>query len=105
MSMIVLPLFFSAASAMAQAPESTIRESTDPAKVAEVERRAQELRSAQGQPGTGAASRMQDMTGGRGAMHGEEYGRHHRAGKRGHHGMMHRGHPKAAPGSSGPGKS
>jgi len=104
MSMIVLPLLFSAASAMAQAPETTIRESTDPAKVAEVERRAQELRSAQSQSGTSAGLRMQqDMRGERGMMQGEGY-RHHR-GKRGHQGMMRRGHPKAAPEAGGPGKS
>src|SRR6476620_5960787 len=108
MSMLVLPLLFSAASAIAQAPESTIRESTDPAKAAEVERRAQELRSGQTQSGMSPGSRMQqDMTDRRGAARGEGYGHH--AGKRGHHGMMHRrhgsgGHPRAVPDAGAPTK-
>jgi hypothetical protein len=103
--MLVLPLLFSAASAIAQAPESTIRESTDPARAAEVERRAQELRSGQTQSGTSSSSRMQqDMSDRRGAARGEGYRNHE--GKRGHHGTMRRGHasgghPRAVPDAGG----
>lgn len=95
----VLPLLFSAAAAFAQSPESTIRESTDPARVAEVERRAAELRSGQSTMGPGSQSQMQRTP-------DAEHGRMHREGMRGHgrghgdgHHHMHRDHPKAAPNS------
>ena len=55
----VLPLLFGAVTAFAQVPQSTIRESTDPARAAEVERRAQELRGQQPPMGTDARPRMQ----------------------------------------------
>jgi hypothetical protein len=89
----VLPLLFTAAAAFAQAPQSTIRESTDPSRVAEVERRAQELRSGQSSMGSGGQSQMQQSgMGDHGQMH-REGGRRH-----GHH-RMHHDHPKAAPGA------
>jgi hypothetical protein len=89
----VLPLLFTAAAAFAQAPQSTIRESTDPSRVAEVERRAQELRSGQSSMGSGGQSQIQQSgMGDHGQMH-REGGRRH-----GHH-RMHHDHPKAAPGA------
>jgi hypothetical protein len=89
----VLPLLFTAAAAFAQAPQSTIRESTDPSRVAEVERRAQELRSGQSSMGSGGQSQMQQSgMGDHGSMRhegGHRHGRHH----------MNHDHPKAAPGA------
>ena len=94
----VLPLLFTAAAAFAQTPQSTIRESTDPSRVAEVERRAQELRSGQSSMGSGSQSQMQHSTmGDHGQMHHE--GRRHHERRHGHRGMHH-DHPKAAPGAS-----
>jgi hypothetical protein len=86
---------FSASAAFAQSPQSSIRESTDPARVAEVERRAQDLRSGQSTSGAGAQAQMQQPA-------ATEHGRMHGDGKRGHgrghgHHRMHHGHPKAAP--------
>jgi hypothetical protein len=53
--LLALPLLFSAAAVFAQnAPVNGISESTDPSKAAEVERRAQDLRSGQGSNGMGA---------------------------------------------------
>ena len=95
-SLAALPLLFAAATAFAQSPQSSIRESTDPARVAEVERRAQELRSGQptmapgAQPGT-----QRSASGNHGHMHGDRM--HHQGGRHGHHGM-HQDHPKGAPG-------
>jgi len=91
----VLTLLFSAAAAFAQSPQSSIRESTDPARVVEVERRAQDLRSGQSTMGSGGQSQMQHSATG-------EHGHMHRDGKRGHgrrhgHHRMHHDHPKAAP--------
>ena len=104
LSLIILPALFAAGAAVAQAPESTLRESTDPARIAEVERRAAAIRS--GQPTTASPAMQRGMTGGHG--HGEMQrgakGHHHAGGgghHRGHHGMG-RDHPKAAPGSGGP---
>jgi hypothetical protein len=105
----VLPLLFAAAAASAQAPQSSIRESTDPARVAEVERRAQALRSAQPTMGTGMQSQTQPQrpaAGEHGRMHGDRmHGNrphgdrmHHQGGHHGHHGKHH-AHPKAAPNS------
>jgi hypothetical protein len=95
-SLAVLPLLFSAAAAFAQAPQSSIRESTDPARVAEVERRAQELRSGQTSMSQGGSAAMQaPMTGRHGAMHHDGM-RHDGRGHRGHH-SMHNDHPKGAP--------
>ena len=95
----VLPLLFSAAAAFAQSPQSSIRESTDPARVAEVERRAAELRSGQSTMGSGSQSQMQRQA-------DAEHGRMHHEGMRGHgrrhgggHHHMHHDHPKAAPNS------
>ena len=95
-SIAVLPLLFSAATAFAQSPESSIRESTDPARVAEVERRAQSIRSGQS-AGSSSQSQMQEPAAG-------EYRHRHSEGKRGHghrhghgHHRMHHDHPKAAP--------
>ena len=115
-SLAVLPLVMAAATAFAQAPQSSIRESTDPARVAEVERRAQALRSgqptmdsgtqqSQGQPQTRA---QRPAPGEHGRMHGDRmrgdrpHGdrMHHQGGSHGHHGMQHHAHPKAAPNSS-----
>jgi hypothetical protein len=104
-TLMVLPLLLAAGTALAQAPESTIRESTDPARVAEVERRADALRS--GQASTGTPTMQQRMSGDNaggmrgehGHMHGDAKGRHH--GGRAHHRGMHGDHPKAAPGSGG----
>jgi len=94
----VLPLLFTAATAFAQSPQSSIRESTDPARVAEVERRAQELRSGQSTMGTGGQSQMQDSASGHhGGMHHEGMRGHGRG--HGHRGMRH-DHPKAAPNSA-----
>lgn len=108
-SLMVLPMLFAAGAALAQAPQSTIRESTDPGRVAEVERRAEALR--RGQPSDASSGMQPGMRGnmaGEGGhhMHGHEMGRHHKDMKhhhRAHHG--HRGdHPKAAPASGGPAK-
>lgn len=95
----VLPLLFSAVAAFAQVPQSTIRESTDPARVAEVERRAQELRGQQPTMGADARPRMQrsmpeDHAHGRMQHDGKRHHKH----KHGHH-RMHHDHPKAAPGA------
>jgi hypothetical protein len=114
-SLAVLPLVMAAATAFAQAPQSSIRESTDPARVAEVERRAQALRSgqpttdsgtqqSQGQPQTRA---QRPAPGEHGRMHGDRMHKdrphgdrmHHQGGRHGHHGMQHHAHPKAAPNS------
>lgn len=94
-SIAVLPLLLSAAAAFAQSPQSSIRESTDPARVAEVERRAQDLRSGQSMAGSGGQSQMQQSSAG-------EHERMHGDGKRGHgrrhgHQSMDHSHPKAAP--------
>lgn len=102
-TLAVLPLIFSAATAFAQSPQSSIRESTDPARVAEVERRAQELRSGPAQMGAGGQPRMQGtMAEGHEHMRGGRHheGRRHHGGK--HHGhhrhhRMHDSHPKGAP--------
>ena len=94
-SMAVLPLVLSAAAAFAQSPQSSIRESTDPARVAEVERRAQDLRSGQSMAGSGGQSQMQQSAAGeRERMHGD--GRRNHGRRHGHH-RMHHDHPKAAP--------
>ena len=94
-SVAVLPLLFSAATAFAQTPQSSIRESTDPARVAEVERRAQDLRSGQSTAGPGAQPQMQRSAAGEhGHMHGE--GKRGHRGRHGHH-RMHHDHPKAVP--------
>lgn len=99
-TLAVLPLIFSAATAFAQSPQSSIRESTDPARVAEVERRAQELRSGQAPMGAEGQMRMRGpMAEGHGRMHdGERHDgrRHHGKRHHGHH-RMHDGHPKGAP--------
>lgn len=94
-SMAIVPLLVSAASAFAQMPQSSIRESTDPSRVAEVERRAQEIRGGQSPMGSPGMARMpQPMA--------EEHGRMHHKGMR-HHGRrhgdhaMHHKHPKGAP--------
>jgi len=98
-TLMVLPMLLAAGTALAQAPESTIRESTDPARVAEVERRAEALRSEQASTGTPtmqqrmSGDRAGGMRGEHGHMHGDGMGRHHRG--------MHGDHPKAAPGSGG----
>jgi hypothetical protein len=95
MSVAVLPLLFSAAAAFAQSPQSSIRESTDPARVAEVERRAQDLRSGQSTSGAGGQAQMQQPAAGeQGQMHGDRKRGH--GGRHGHH-RMHHDHPKAAP--------
>lgn len=111
-TLMVLPTLFAAGAALAQAPQSTIRESTDPARIAEVERRAEALRSGQASSTTPSMQpRMRgdmpgEMRGERGHMHGGKG--HHHAGKGHHHGgpAHHRGmpgnHPKAAPGAGGP---
>ena len=94
-SLAAMPLLFAAATAFAQSPQSSIRESTDPARVAEVERRAQELRSGQSTMGSGAQAQTQrSMSGDHGHMHGDRM--HHRGGRHGQH-RMHQDHPKAAP--------
>ena len=102
--LMVLPMLFATSAALAQAPQSTITESTDPARIAEVERRAQALRS--GQASSNAPTMQQrmrgdtpaDMRGAHGHMHG---GKGHHHGGRAHHRGMHGDHPKAAPGSGG----
>lgn len=102
--LMVLPMLFATGAALAQAPQSTITESTDPARIAEVERRAQTLRS--GQASSSAPTMQQrmrgdtpgDMRGAHGHMHG---GKGHHHGGRAHHRGMHGDHPKAAPGSGG----
>jgi hypothetical protein len=83
--LLALPLLFSAAAVMAQnAPTSGISESTDPSKVSEVERRAQEIRSAQGASGSSSGSSMSgsSMSGeghkARHGMHKRTHGAHHR---------------------------
>jgi hypothetical protein len=91
----VLPLLFTAAAAFAQSPESSIRESTDPSRVAEVERRAQQLRSGQSTMGAGGQS-QNSASGDRGTMRHEGMRGHGR--RHGHRGM-HGDHPKAAPNS------
>lgn len=108
-TLMVLPMLFATGAALAQAPESTIRESTDPAKVAEVERRAEALRSGQASSTTPAMQpRMRgdmpgdmrgDMRGEHGRMHG---GKGHHHGGPAHHRGMHGDHPRAAPGAGGP---
>ena len=94
--LIVLPLVFSASAAIAQnAPDTGISESTDPGKVAEVERRAQDLRSqgssmSGGASGSGSgsgASSMDDQRRGMKARHGaraQHGGQHGSHGARGH---------------------
>ena len=102
---MVLPMLFTTGAALAQAPESTIRESTDPARVAEVERRAEALRNGQATSTMPAMqSRMRgdmpgEMRGEHGRMHG---GKMHHHGGPAHHRGMHGDHPRAAPGSGGP---
>ena len=93
LTIAALPLLF-AAGAYAQSPESSIRESTDPARVAEVERHAQELRSGQSAMGSSGQSQMQQTGSG---SHGQ--GKHPQ-GKGHDHNQMHHDHPKAAPGAS-----
>lgn len=106
LSSILLPMLFVAGAAVAQAPESTLRESTDPAKIAEIERRVEALR--RGQTSSTSPGMQRDMPGGHahGEMHRGAKGHHH-ANKRGHHrgqhGMGH-DHPKAVPGSGGAAK-
>jgi hypothetical protein len=103
-TLMVLPMLFATGAALAQSPQSTITESTDPAKVAEVERRAEALRS--GQASSTAPTMQQRMRGDaadgmrgeHGHMHG---GKGHHHGGRAHHRGMHGDHPKAAPGSGG----
>ena len=96
-SIAVLPLVFSAAAVFAQSPQSSIRESTDPARVAEVERRAQDLRSGQSTSGAGGQAQMQQPAAGdHGHMHGDR--KRGQGGRHGHH-RMHHDHPKAAPGA------
>ena len=99
LTVAVLPLLFTAAAAFAQSPQSSIRESTDPSRAAEVERRAQEIRSGQSTMGADSRSQMQRSA-------DDDHGRMHRDGMRGHgrrhgegHGRMHHDHPKAAPNS------
>ena len=102
-TLLVLPMLFATGAALAQAPQSTITESTDPARIAEVERRAEALRNGQTSPTTPAMQqRMRgdmagDMRGEHGRMHG---GKGHHHGGRGHHRGMHGDHPKAAPGAA-----
>lgn len=101
----VLPLLFSAAAAFAQAPESSIRESTDPARIAEIERRAQELRSGQPSMGAGSQGRMPIPMADDRRPPGPDGMRHHGPRRGAHHGPHHghhpmRGdHPKAVPGA------
>lgn len=94
-SLAALPLLFTAAAAFAQSPQSSISESTDPARAAAVERRAQELRSGQSTMGAGGQMQMQHPASGEHErMHGDgmrHHGRHH-----GHH-RKHHDHPKGAP--------
>jgi len=90
LTIAALPLLFAAA-AFAQSPESSIRESTDPARAAEVERHAQDLRSAQSTMGSSGQSQMQ-QTGSAGHGHGKSP-----QGKGHEHNQMHHDHPKAAP--------
>jgi hypothetical protein len=92
----VLPLLFSAATAFAQSPESGIRESTDPSRIAEVERHAQELRAGQTMDSRGQARMEHSATGEHGSMHRD--GKRHHERRHGHH-RMHDGHPKGAPNS------
>src|SRR6476620_5923449 len=81
-TLMVLPMLFATGAALAQAPESTIRESTDPARIAEVERRAEALRSGQASSATPTMQQRMhgnmadDMRGERGHMHGGK-GHHH----------------------------
>jgi hypothetical protein len=104
-TLMVLPMLFATGAALAQAPESTIRESTDPARIAEVERRAEALRNGQASSTTPAMQpRMRgdmpgDMRGEHGRMHG---GKGHHHGGPAHHRGMHGDHPRAAPGAGGP---
>lgn len=98
--LIALPLFFSAAAAMAQNdPVTGISESTDPSKAAEVQRRAEQMRSAQNSSGATAmggqeSSSMAD------SGHKPRHGAHHAKHPGKHHG------PKgaAAPDSAAPQK-
>jgi len=93
----VLPLLFTAGAAFAQSPESSIRESTDPSRVAEVERHAQELRAGQSTMGSSGQSRMErSETGEHGHM--DRDGMRHHDRRHGHHRMQH-DHPKGAPNS------
>lgn len=57
-TLVILPLIFSAATAFAQSPQSSIRESTDPARIAEIQRRAEVLRSGQGPMGSDGQAPM-----------------------------------------------
>jgi hypothetical protein len=92
LTIAALPLLF-AAGAFAQSSESGIRESTDPAHVAEVERHAQELRSGQSAMGSSGQSQMQQ------SGSGSHEQKKHPAGKGHDHNQMHHDHPKAAPGT------
>lgn len=90
-----LPLLFTAATAFAQSPQSSISESTDPARAAAVERRAQDLRSGQSSMAAGGEAQMrQSASGERDRMHDDgmrRHGRHHERHRK------HHDHPKAAP--------
>lgn len=93
----VLPLLFSAGAAFAQSPESSIRESTDPSRIAEVERHAQELRAGQSTMDSRGQARMErSATGEYGHM--QHDGKRHHERRHGHH-RMHDDHPKGAPNS------
>ncbi|MET0964002.1 MAG: hypothetical protein ABWY05_14485 [Noviherbaspirillum sp.] len=104
-ALMVLPLLLSATAALAQAPQSSIRESTDPARIAEIERRAQELRGAQPPMGSEAQPGMRPSMGAahgeghhaHGQMKGHAEGKRHHGKRHGHH-RMHNAHPKGAPG-------
>jgi len=96
---VVLPMLFATGAALAQAPQSTITESTDPARIAEVERRAEAMRSSQAS--STAPAMRSDMSG---STHGGKGGEGHHHGSQAHHHGMHGDHPKAAPGSGGPAK-
>ncbi|MBK4734223.1 hypothetical protein [Noviherbaspirillum pedocola] len=95
--LLALPLFFSAAAAFAQnAPTSGISESTDPSKVTEVERRAQELQSSQsGTSGASASGKSMSGTEHR-ARHGAHHKPHHM-----HHGADQSGGAMQGQGGSG----
>jgi len=94
-----LPLLFTAAAAFAQSPQSSITESTDPARAAAVERRAQDLRSGQSTMGAdGQAQMRQSASGEQDRMHDDgmrHHGRHH--GRHHERHRKHQDHPKAAP--------
>ncbi|HEY8609625.1 MAG TPA: hypothetical protein VIM12_21110 [Noviherbaspirillum sp.] len=73
-AVLVSTLAFAAASqAQTQSPSTEIRESTDPAKVAEVERRAAELQASQQSQGTGASSGSSDSASDRHGMKGRKH--------------------------------